>query len=164
MEPLPRIADVLAAKPQVGKVPMALAHSFLSYTWSASYVRLVEFEPAVLTTIPVVLAHALWADPSMPEYTPEEWLPNVAFVEGGITKLREFVAHAISDLHQSSGGGDVLVEHLRSLDVADASAIYELAGTAGGPRPSAPRQYGPTYQTMWQSRGRFFFLEVHNES
>jgi hypothetical protein len=163
MEPLPRITDVLAAKASLGTVPMALAHSLFSYTWSASYVRLVELEAAVLTTMPVVLGHALWNDPSMPEYTPEEWLPNASLQARDVAAVRQLVEFAISDMEQSSSGEEVLAR-LHSLRFTDASAIYELKGTPGGPRPAAPRRYGPTYQIMWQSKGRFFFLEIHNES
>ena len=163
MEPLPLIVDVLAAKSRVGTIPMAVANSFYSLTWSASYVRLVELAPAVLTTIPVVLAHALWADPSLPEYTPEEWLPNVSFAAGGVSTVRELLGHATSDLQQSSGGSEFIARHLQSLELSDVSAVYELEGTPGR-RPASPRRYGPTYQVMWQSRGSFFFLEVHNES
>jgi len=163
MEPLPLVVDVLAAKPRVGTVPMAVANSFYSLTWSASYVRLVELAPAVLSTIPVVLAHALWADPSLPEYTPDEWLPNVYFAAGGVAKLQELLGHAISDLQQSSGGSQFLTRHLQSLDLSHVSSVYELEGTPGR-RPASPRQNGPTYQVMWQSSGSFFFLEVHNES
>jgi hypothetical protein len=163
MELVPLVVDVLAAESRVGTVPMAVANSFYSLTWSASYVRLVELAPAVLSTIPVVLAHALWADPSLPEYTPDEWLPNVFFAAGGVAAVRELVERAISDLQQSSGGSQFLTRHLQSLDLSHASSVYELVSTPGR-RPASPRQYGPTYQVIWQSSGSFFFLEVHNES
>ncbi len=163
MELPPLTADVLVAKCHVGMIPMAVANSFYALTWSLSYVRLIELSPAAITTIPVVLAHALWADPSLPEYKPEEWLPNVLFAASQVSTVRELVEHAVSDLRQSDAAGGFLMGHLESLPLSNVSSVFELVGVPGR-RPASPRRHGPTYQVMWQSRGSFFFLEVHNES
>lgn len=164
MAPSPQIGDVLEAKNRVGQIQLAVAHYLFSYSWAASYVRLVEIEAAVHTTLPVALAHALWNDPSSPDYAPEEWLPNITIQAKSITAVQQLIAHAISDFSQASDLDGALSARLHSLQVADAMEIYEIQSAPGAPRPAAPRQYGPTYQVMWQTRGRFYFLEVHNES
>ena len=164
MKTLPRISDVLSAKARVNNLHVASSHNLSAWTWGASYVRLVELNPCGHAIIPEMLAAALWNDPSVPEYAPEEWLPNVSFRAADRTTIGELVSHAVSDIDQSDAAGDLLSYRLRSMDISDASAIFELVGQPGGSRPSTPRQRGPTYQVMWQSKGTFVFLEVHNES
>jgi hypothetical protein len=164
MNPFPQVTDVLAAKERIGTVQFALDCRFFLSTWSASYVRLIELVPAVHTTIPVALAHCLWNAPSLPDYGPEEWLPNVSFQSRDASAVRQLVEHALSDMEQSGEAGNVLAQRLRTISFVEVSGIYELEGEPGGPRPAAPRHYGPTHQVMWQSNGRFFFLEIHNES
>lgn len=164
MKEIPSIADVVAAKARLGSVPMAVFHSHFSYTWLASYVRLVEIEPAALTTLPVVLAHALWHDPSGPQYTPDVWLPSVALQPRSAGSIQKLIEHAVSDIQEAAVPDDVLLGRLSALRLIDVSSGFELQGTPGGPKPAAPRRDGPTYQMMWQSAGRFFFLEIHNES
>jgi hypothetical protein len=91
-------------------------------------------------------------------------LPNVSFHRRDASSVRQLLDHAISDIEQAGGAEDVLCMRLRTISLREVGAVYELEGLPGGLRPAAPQQYGPTYQIMWQSSGRFFFLEVHNES
>lgn len=164
MESAPLVTDVLAAKERIRTLQVAVANSFFLWTWSASYVRLVEVAAAAMTTLPVVLAYALWNDPSDPEFSPDEWLPNISFERRDLSAVKQLVEHALSDIEEAGCGQEHLAQRLRGLTFREPCAIYELIGTPGGPRPAAPRRYGPTYQITWQTEGRFFFLEVHNES
>jgi hypothetical protein len=160
----PQIKDVLEAKSIATATHFNVVINLFSTTWSASYVRLVELETDDIFSIPLLAAYALWNDPSIPEYPPEDWLLNTSLQPQNISVAREIVSNAISDLERSDDEEGMLLNRLRSLLEIDAENIFELVGIPGGPRPSAPRRFGPTHQVMWQTKCRYFFLEVHNES
>lgn len=164
MEGLPRIADVLTARERVGKVILIAERRWFRQTWQLSHVRLVELEPAEQVSLPEMLAHALWLDPTSPQYLPEAWLPNSRFERADSSKLQQALTDAITDIEKESDAEDPLARHLRTLPVEGNDAVLELAGIPGGPKPTRPHQWGPTLQIMWWHGARFHFLEIHNES
>lgn len=156
--------DVLNARAELPRLSLDVSNDYFRSTWQASHVRLVELVPNSNATWAVLLAHALHRNPA-DGLALEQWLPNTTFQPGSTASLAQLIAHAVADMEQEDRWpNEALATALARLPVSDAQFIFSIEPGAHGQPPCRPYKYGPTQQVFWGKEGRFYFLEVHNES
>lgn len=168
MPPSPQA--VLAAQSELSSVSFEIANDLYGATWLASHVRLVELLPDSGLSHALLLAHVLATNP-VEQHTVEEWLPHTTFRTATAHELAQLIAHAASEVQEADDRlNSILASALARLSPPEDQPIFAieaLMDSEAGVRseaPSSPYLYGPTYQMFWANAGRFYFLEVHQES
>ncbi len=153
---------ILAATRQLPRLGLDVDNNLFRSTWLASHVRLVELVPSSDASLALLVAHALTRNPRA-DHLLHQWLPNTRFQPTDVDSLSALVTQAISDMKEEDRWpNDTLSFALEHLEL-DAEFVYKIEGIEGL-RPCSPYRYGPTYQVIWGKPGRFFFLQIHNES
>ena len=154
--------EVLAAMRSPPPV-LSVNNTMFGATWMQSHVRLVELVPSVATTYPVLLAHCLMCNPKL-ALGPEEWLPNVDFLNATAGSLHEYLKRALDEFQEPDHETNLsLVEALHDFDGLQCSNVVTVKPSQPIRTPYGPLS-GPTYQMAWTVTDRFFFLEIHCES
>jgi hypothetical protein len=130
-------------------------NDFYGRTWLCSHIRFVEIEPDRFVESSVLLALILSRSPPN-AISMEAWLPESNIQPITNDSLREKINHGLSDLKDSEDPNELLRSSLHAVDTSSATDIHYFQSNA--------YRYGPTHQVFWRNQGRFFFLEIHNES
>jgi hypothetical protein len=164
-----RLEDVMRELNLRGGVSFYSCNQLFGSTWLASHVYFVEMEPGDhRISDELLLVHALSRHQEASRDV-NSWIGSCFLVPGSPDSLRALIAHALSDVSEGAREDHKLVNSLLrgALEGANyqaATGIYHLSHDSEAITATAGYEYGPTYRAIWRSSGRFYLLEIHNES
>lgn len=148
-------AEIAKACQSFASVFFDTCNDFYGRTWLCSHIRFVELETDRFVESSVLLALILSRSPPN-AISMEAWLPESHIQPITNDSLREKINHGLSDLKGGEDINELLRSALHAVDISSATDIHYFQSSA--------YRYGPTHQVFWRNQGRFFFLEIHNES
>lgn len=152
-----------------GSVPFYSCNELFGSTWLASHVIFVEIEPCnERISNELLLIHALSRN-SASDVNLSDWISGCFLVPGNQNSLKSLISHALSDIDEGARedhkmGNSLLKIVLEGLDERHATDINHLSNEAEVVTSTGGHKYGPSYRVLWRNSGKFYFLEIHNES
>lgn len=152
-----------------GSIPFYSCNELFGSTWLASHVLFVEIEPCnERISDELLLMHVLSRNPIY-DVNISDWAIGCFLVPGSQDSLQNLIDHALSDIEEGAREdhkmeNSLLKMALESMDEVGATDINHLSHEAETVTSTGGYQYGPSYRVLWRSSGKFYFLEIHNES